>query len=67
MRESGSEVERLGLTDDEVAFYNALGENDSAAKVWQMANSRSSLRKSRPRFAPTPPSIGDNVISQKPI
>ncbi|MBE0608024.1 MAG: type I restriction endonuclease subunit R [Dehalococcoidia bacterium] len=33
MREAGSRGEALGLTDDEVAFYDALETNDSAVKV----------------------------------
>jgi type I restriction enzyme, R subunit len=33
MREAGRRGETLGLTDDEVAFYDALETNDSAVKV----------------------------------
>jgi type I restriction enzyme R subunit len=33
MREADQRGEKLGLTDDEVAFYDALGVNDSAVKV----------------------------------
>ncbi len=33
MRESGKRGEKLGLTEDEVAFYDALEINDSAVKV----------------------------------
>lgn len=33
MREAGKRGEALGLTDDEVAFYDALETNDSAVKV----------------------------------
>src|SRR5262245_53318789 len=33
MREAQQRGERLGLTDDEVAFYDALEVNDSAVKV----------------------------------
>jgi type I restriction enzyme R subunit len=33
MREAGRRGEELGLTDDEVAFYDALETNDSAVKV----------------------------------
>ncbi|NPV81813.1 MAG: type I restriction endonuclease subunit R [Firmicutes bacterium] len=33
MREAGRRGEKLGLTEDEVAFYDALGVNDSAVKV----------------------------------
>ena len=33
VRESDKEGERLGLSEDEVAFYNALEVNDSAVKV----------------------------------
>jgi len=33
MREARSRGDRLGLTDDEVAFYDALGVNDSAVQV----------------------------------
>jgi type I restriction enzyme R subunit len=33
IREADKEGERLGLTEDEVAFYNALEINDSAVKV----------------------------------
>jgi type I restriction enzyme R subunit len=33
MREASSRGEKLGMLNDEVAFYDALGENDSAAKV----------------------------------
>ena len=33
MREAGRRGEKLGLTEDEVAFYDALEVNDSAVKV----------------------------------
>ena len=33
MREANSRGERLGLSDDELAFYDALATNDSAVKV----------------------------------
>jgi type I restriction enzyme R subunit len=33
MREAGKRGEELGLSDDEVAFYDALEMNDSAVKV----------------------------------
>jgi len=33
MRESGKRGEKLGLREDEVAFYDALGVNDSAVKI----------------------------------
>ena len=33
MREANARGERLGLSDDELAFYDALGVNDSAVKV----------------------------------
>lgn len=33
MREAGKRGEKLGLTEDEVAFYDALGVNDSAVAV----------------------------------
>lgn len=33
MREAGRRGEALGLSDDEVAFYDALETNDSAVKV----------------------------------
>ncbi|CAN5720856.1 type I restriction endonuclease subunit R [soil metagenome] len=33
MQEASSRGEKLGMLNDEVAFYDALGENDSAAKV----------------------------------
>ena len=33
MREAAERGEELGLTDDEVAFYDALETNDSAVKV----------------------------------
>jgi type I restriction enzyme R subunit len=33
MREAGQRGEKLGLSDDEVAFYDALETNDSAVKV----------------------------------
>jgi type I restriction enzyme R subunit len=33
MREASGRGERLKLTEDEVAFYDALGVNDSAVKV----------------------------------
>ncbi len=33
MREAGQRGEQLGLSDDEIAFYDALGVNDSAVKV----------------------------------
>ena len=33
MREAGARGERLGLTDDELAFYDALETNDSAVQI----------------------------------
>ena len=33
MREAAARGEKLGLTDDEVAFYDALGVNDSAVAI----------------------------------
>ena len=33
MREANARGERLGLSDDELAFYDALGANDSAVQV----------------------------------
>ena len=33
LREAGARGEALGLSDDELAFYDALGVNDSAAQV----------------------------------
>ena len=33
MRKAGARGEKLGLTDDELAFYDALGVNDSAVQV----------------------------------
>ena len=33
MREAAARGERLGLTDDELAFYDALEANDSAVQV----------------------------------
>ena len=33
MREANARGERLGLSDDELAFYDALGVNDSAVQV----------------------------------
>ena len=33
MREAGARGEQLGLTDDELAFYDALETNDSAVQV----------------------------------
>ena len=34
--------EDLGLTDDEVAFYDALAANESAVRPWATTSSRSS-------------------------
>ena len=33
LREANARGERLGLSEDELAFYDALGTNDSAVKV----------------------------------
>ena len=33
LREAGARGEKLGLSDDEVAFYDALETNDSAVRV----------------------------------
>ena len=33
MREANARGERLGLSEDELAFYDALADNDSAVKV----------------------------------
>jgi type I restriction enzyme R subunit len=38
IKEAEKEGERLGLTTDEVAFYNALEVNDSAVQVFRTLN-----------------------------
>ena len=45
MREAGKRGEALGLTDDEVAFYDALETNDSAVKVLGDENLRKIARE----------------------
>jgi len=45
MCEAGQRGEKLGLTDDEVAFYDALETNDSAVKVLGDENLRSIARE----------------------
>jgi len=45
MREAGRRGEALGLTDDEVAFYDALETNDSAVKVLGDENLRMIARE----------------------
>ena len=45
MREANARGEELGLTDDELAFYDALETNDSAVKVL----GDETLRDDRPR------------------
>ena len=58
MRQAAQRGEALGLSDDEVAFYDALETNDSAVRCWvttHCARSRASLS---PRFGRTSPSIG---------
>jgi len=45
MREAGKRGEALGLTDDEVAFYDALEANDSAVKVLGDENLRKIARE----------------------
>ncbi len=45
MREAGQRGEKLGLTEDEVAFYDALETNDSAVKVLGDENLRAIARE----------------------
>ena len=45
MREAASRGERLGLTDDELAFYDALETNDSAVQVLGDATLQSIARE----------------------
>jgi len=45
MREAGARGERLGLTEDELAFYDALETNDSAVKVLGDATLRTIARE----------------------
>lgn len=45
MREASRRGEALGLTDDEVAFYDALEANDSAVKVLGDENLRKIARE----------------------
>lgn len=45
MREAGQRGEQLGLTEDEVAFYDALETNDSAVKVLGDENLRAIARE----------------------
>jgi type I restriction enzyme R subunit len=45
MREAGERGEQLGLTEDEVAFYDALETNDSAVKVLGDDNLRAIARE----------------------
>jgi type I restriction enzyme R subunit len=45
MREAGQRGEQLGLTEDEVAFYDALETNDSAVKVLGDDNLRAIARE----------------------
>jgi type I restriction enzyme R subunit len=45
VREAGQRGEKLGLTEDEVAFYDALGVNDSAVQVLGDENLRTIARE----------------------
>ena len=45
MREANARGEALGLTDDEIAFYDALETNDSAVKVLGDENLRTIARE----------------------
>lgn len=45
MREAGKRGEQLGLTDDELAFYDALEVNDSAVKILGDAQLRTIARE----------------------
>ena len=45
MREANARGERLGLSDDELAFYDALGVNDSAVQVLGDATLRNIARE----------------------
>jgi type I restriction enzyme, R subunit len=45
MREPGGRGEKFGLTEDEVAFYDALETNDSAVKVLGDENLRAIARE----------------------
>ena len=59
MREADARGEALGLTEDELAFYDALETNDSAVKVLGDETLRDDrARAGRRRCAPTSPSTG---------
>ena len=46
MREANTRGEKLGLSDDELAFYDALETNDSAVQV--LGDETPSCAKTRP-------------------
>jgi type I restriction enzyme R subunit len=56
MRDAQLEGKKLGLTDDEIAFYDALGVNDSAVKVLG-DEERQSAPAPRGQEGPAPPSL----------
>jgi type I restriction enzyme R subunit len=61
MRESAARGEKLHLTDDEVAFYDALETNDGAVKVLVDETLRTIARELVGLFARTRQSIGPCV------
>ena len=50
MRQAAQRGEKLGLSDDEVAFYDALETDDSAVKVLGDKALRTSHGSSSPRW-----------------
>ncbi len=58
MREAHKRGENLGLTDDELAFYDALEVNDSAVKILGTILSASTPASWWTPSDPTSPSTG---------
>ena len=66
MREADRRGEQLHLTEDEVAFYDALEVNDSAVKVWATRRSRPSPASSSWPCATASPSTGPCAKTSAP-
>ena len=66
MREAAARGEELGLTDDELAFYDALEANDSAVAVLGDEALRGIARELADRSAPTSRSTGRSERTSAP-
>ena len=66
MREAHAKGERLGLTEDELAFYDALGVNDAAVKVMGDVVLRAIAKELTDTIRRTSPSTGRSGRARAP-